>query len=156
MPPWRGAGTPQPRHARSRRKLPDQPNSHAAGPVIRREVVSVAGAQEGRGSEPRTPAKLVIGAVSVRARRTIDRRALVILVPAILGPLKDIPQHIVQAKCAGFKRADGRREDITIIAAEYSPSRIPARRALVGHVRAGTGARSVGIPRILGLAAGAR
>src|ERR1700722_18982071 len=143
-------------HAGSRRKLPDQPNSHAAGPVIGGEVVSVTGTHESRCAEPGAPAKLVLGAVAVRARRAVDRRALVVLVPAILGPLKDIPQHVVQAECAGFERADGRGVDIAIIAAEYGPAGIPACRALVGHVRARARARSVRTPRLIGIAAGAR
>src|ERR1700679_2227116 len=150
------ARTPKLRYARSRRKIPDQPNSHAAGPVIRGKVVSVARAHEGRSGEPGAPAKLVLGTVAVRARRAVDRRTLVVLVPAILGPLKEIPQHIAQAKGAGFERADGCRVDIAIIAAEYSPPGKPARRALIGHVCTGTGARSVAIPRMIGLAAGAR
>src|SRR6202789_2607427 len=149
------ARTPKLRYARSRRKIPDQPNSPASGPVICGKVVSVARAHEGGSGEPGAPAKLVLGTVAARARRAVDRRTLVVLVPAILGPLKKNPPHIVQAKRAGFERADGCRVDIAIITAEYGPPGKPARRALIGHVCAGTGARSVAIPRMIGLAVGA-
>src|ERR1700722_1499753 len=164
MPTWIAAAARAPPiqpqtsmiRARSRRNVPDQPNSHAAGPVIGGEVISVIGPHESRCAEPGTPAQLMLGAIAVGARRTVDRRALIVFVPAILGPLKDIAQHVVQAECIGFEGTHGRGATIAVIAAEYVPAGIPVCRALVGHVRARAGTRSVRAPRLIGFAAAAR
>src|ERR1700722_3937759 len=135
-------------HARSWRQVSDQADSHAAGPVIRSEVVSIIGAHIGRGTEPGAAAQFVIGAIAVHACRTVDRRAAVVGMPAILGPLKDIPQHVVETEGVALERTDRRRVNEAIIAAEYRPSGIAVRRAGVGHIRIGTRARSVRTPRL--------
>src|SRR5271155_1918987 len=93
----------------------NQSNSYAAGPVIRSEMVSVIGAHIGRGTEPGAPSKLVLGAIAVCARRSVDRRAGIIRVPAILSPLEDVAQHVVETKWVGFERTDRCRVDVAII-----------------------------------------
>jgi creatinine amidohydrolase/Fe(II)-dependent formamide hydrolase-like protein len=50
------------------RDVSDQPNSHAARPIIHAEVVAVAGSHKVGSREPGAPAKLALGAISVRAR----------------------------------------------------------------------------------------
>src|SRR6202162_3315673 len=96
-------------------------------------MVAVIGPHIGRGREPGTPAKLVLGAITVRARRSVDRRAGVIRVPAILSTLKDVAQHVVEAKRGGFERTDGCRVDVAIITGECRPPRKPAWRAWGGR-----------------------
>src|ERR1700733_10837121 len=89
------------RRATSLRDVSDQPNSHAAGAVIGSEMVSIIGPHIVRGAEPRAPAKLMLGAIAVRAGRSVDRRVVVIRIPAILGPLKHVAQHVVETKRVG-------------------------------------------------------
>src|SRR5262249_48612759 len=47
--------------------------------------------------------------VANRPRRAICRRSIVAIVVAILGPLKDVPDHVVEAKSIRCERTDRRR-----------------------------------------------
>src|SRR5580692_11378862 len=75
-----------------------QADAYAAGWIIRREMIAVIGPDKVWRTEPRTAAKFAFGAIAFGARRAIDGRPLIIRVPAILGPLKHIAQHVVEAE----------------------------------------------------------
>src|SRR5882672_148658 len=139
----------------SRREVSDQPNSHAARPVIHGEVIAVAGSHKFGRREPGAPTKLALGALAVRARGAVRRYTGIVRVPAIFGPLKDVAQHVVETERVGLEGTDGCRVDVAIVTGEYRPSRIAAGRTLVGHVGPGTCARSF-VPGSNRFAAGAR
>src|SRR6185312_13853479 len=111
-----------------------QPKPHAAGAVLRVEVISVVGPHEGRGAEPGPAAQLALGAGCIPARRTVDRRSRIIRVPAILGPLKHVAQHVVESPSVGFERTDGCRVHVAIIAGKCRPPGVAMCRAFVGDV----------------------
>jgi len=131
-------------------KVPHQANSHAAGPIIRGEMIAVVGPHICGAAEPRAAAQLVIGAIAVGARGSVDGCADIIRAPAVSGPLKDIAQHVVESKGVALERTDGGRVDVAILAAEYRPARIPMDCALVGDVAVLTRTGPVGIPRQAG------
>src|SRR5277367_2361356 len=90
------------------------------------------------------------------ARRAVYRRTHIVWVPTVFGPLKDIPQHVMQAKFIGFERTHRRRVDVAIVACVDPPSGIPPGRTLVGHVGTYTSAGTIRIPWPYGLSAAAR
>src|SRR5476651_932203 len=97
-------------------------------------MIAVVGPHIRRGAEPGTAAQLVVGTIAVRARRPVDGRAGIIRSPAVLGPLKDIAQHVVESKGVALERTHRCRVDVAILATEYRPARIPMGCALVGDI----------------------
>ncbi len=97
-------------------KCTPDPDTYTAVPVVGGAHAATGRAEEPRTVEPGTAANDTVLALPVHKGRTIGRCPNVTVVIAVLDPLPDIAQHVVQTKCIRTKRADRRRVDITVAA----------------------------------------
>src|SRR4051812_19220595 len=89
--------------------LPDQSEPDTVAAVGFFEAVARRGAHQGRGCKPRSAPQVMLGAVSLgEPGRAVGRRAAIVRMPAILYPLENVPQHVVQPECVRLEGAHRR------------------------------------------------
>ena len=87
--------------------------------MVRRDAESAAvnlavgaakgGVQEERGKIPAAPAERVKGGVASLPRAPVGRRALVVSMPGVLGPLRHVAEHVVEPEGIRVLQADRMR-----------------------------------------------
>src|ERR1700722_2505201 len=102
----RGAHAPRPRRQGSVGQRPPQPKPEADVPHAGRVPKAVGGPQAPRIAEPGAAAKDTALAVSHGPSRAVCRRALIIVVPAILHPFPDVAVDLVKPPLIGLEGVD--------------------------------------------------
>src|SRR4051812_2066175 len=127
--------------------LPDQSEPDTVAAVGFFEAVARRGAHQRRGCKPRPAPQVMLGTVTIgEPRRAIGRRTAIVRMPAILDPLENIPQHVVQAECVRLEGADWSCVYIPVTAGVDLPSRVLLGGRLVRDVCIGTGSLQVILP----------
>src|SRR3954462_6386525 len=127
--------------------LPDQSEPDTVAAVGLFEAVARRGAHQRRGCKPRAAAQVMLGAVTTgEPPRAVGRRAAIVRMPAILDPLENIPQHVIQVECVRLEGADRSCVYIPVTAGIDLPSRPLLGGRLVRHVGIGTGSLQVILP----------
>src|SRR5580692_2559137 len=116
----------------SRRKRSHDAETHAVAPIAGRRAETRGRAQLPRGVGPGAPAENAPAAISARPRRTIRGRSQVTVMIAILGPLRRIAEHVVEAVSVRQKASDRRRKHITVAAWRDRPALGAVETALRG------------------------
>src|SRR6202042_2933088 len=121
------AATGLPRSARfaqvdSLRYLANQPETDTGAAVVALEAIPIRGADEVGLREPGAAAQFVLGAVAGGLCRSVNGCALVVIGPAILGPLENVAEHVVQAERVFFKRSHRRRLHEFVGAGQHRPT----------------------------------
>src|SRR5579863_7167071 len=91
------------------RYLANQAETDAGAAVVGVESIPIGSPDEVRLREPGTAAQFVLGAIARGLCRSVNGCALVVICPAILGPLENVAEHVVQAEGVCSKRTHRRR-----------------------------------------------
>src|SRR5580700_8152594 len=91
-----------------RHKRPGNPESGAGTRGVEFDPIAEKRLDEGRRIIPGTGADHPFAAVAGDPGRSIGRRAIEIVVPAILDPLEHVARHVVKAEAIGRERAHRR------------------------------------------------
>src|SRR3569832_759941 len=127
--------------------LPAQSELVSVAAVGLLEAAARRGAHQRRGCKPRPAAQVVLGAVTIgEPRRAVGGGAAIVRMPAILDPLENVPQHVIQAECVRLEGADWSCVYIPVTAGVDLPSRILLGGRLVRDVCIGTGSIQVIFP----------
>src|SRR5262245_41404507 len=99
-------------------KRPTDPEANLVVPVVGGAPVAAGGAEIPRNADPSAAAEDTATAFAFfNPSRTVLRSPVVVLVLAILDPLRDIAMHVMETECIGGERADGSRPLIVPLAA---------------------------------------
>src|ERR1043166_8864442 len=94
------------------------PEAEIVDPLPGGARVAERGTDFGRREVPGTAAVDMVRAVAAcDPGRTVRRRAFVVAMDAVLDPLKNIPDHVIEAERIGLERADGRCLHVIPVAA---------------------------------------
>src|SRR5690348_11852608 len=96
-------------------QIPGHANAHARAARVRRRGNPVRRAHLVRRAAPGTAADHMLGAAGVHPRAAVDRRARVVVVPAIGDPLRHVAVHVDQAEGVGRKLTDRRRPPVAVV-----------------------------------------
>src|SRR5580698_1623704 len=119
--------------------LTQQPKSNRRTAIVTREAVAIGNSHVVRAREPRTAPKLALRAVAIDPGGTAARCSLIVIRPAIIHPLKNVAQGVIQAKGVRNERAHRGGLRVAVHTRLHHPAGVALRCRLVGHIRVAAG-----------------